>query len=63
MDADQRRDGGGHLFKPSKGSNGQPQESTGTIIDGILHNPSEAEFGQHIDDIASGKIQVGDLQE
>ena len=60
---DQRRDGGGHLFKPSKGSNGQPQESTGTIIDGVLRNPSEAEFGQHIDDIASGKIQVGDMQE
>ena len=57
---DQRRDGGGHLFKPSKGSDGRPQESTGTIIDGILHNPSEAEFGQHIDDIASGKITVGD---
>ena len=60
---DQRRDGGGHLFKPSKGSNGLPQESTGTIIDGVLHNPSEAEFGLHIDDIASGKIKVGDLQE
>ena len=60
---DQRRDGGGHLFKPSKGTNGLPQESTGTIIDGVLRNPSEAEFGQHIDDIASGKIQVGDMQE
>ena len=60
---DQRRDGGGHLFKPSKGSNGMPQEATGTIIDGVLHNPTEAEFGQHIDDIASGKIQVGDMHE
>ena len=60
---DQRRDGGGHLFKPSKGSNGLPQETTGTIIDGVLHNPSEAEFGQHIDDIADGKIQIGDMHE
>ena len=56
---DQRRDGGGHLFKPSKGS-GIPQDTTGTIIDGVLHNPSEAEFGQNLADIASGKIQVGD---
>ena len=57
---DQRRDGGGHLFKPSKGSDGKPQDSTGTIIDGVLHNPSEAEFGQNLADIASGKIQLGD---
>ena len=56
---DQRRDGGGHLFKPSKGSDGQPQESTGVIIDGVLHNPSEAEFGRNLEDIASGKIQIG----
>ena len=60
---DQRRDGGGHLFKPSKGSDGKPQESTGTIIDGVLHNPSEAEFGRNLADIASGKIQVGDNRE
>lgn len=59
---DQRRDGGGHLFKPSKGSDGKPQETTGTIIDGFLQNPTEAEFGQHIDDIASGKIQVGNAE-
>ena len=57
---DQRKDGGGHLFKPSKGSDGKPQESTGTIIDGVLHNPSEAEWGQNIEDIASGKIRVGE---
>ena len=57
---DQRRDGGGHLFKPSKGADGQPQDSTGTIIDGVLHNPSENEFGKNLADIASGKIQVGD---
>ena len=57
---DQRRDGGGHLFKPSKGSDGKPQESTGVIIDGVLHNPSEAEWGQNIEDIASGKIRVGE---
>ena len=60
---DQRRDGGGHLFKPSKGSDGKPQESTGTIIDGVLHNPSEQEFGRNLADIASGKIQVGDNRE
>ena len=60
---DQRKDGGGHLFKPSKGSDGQPQESTGTIIDGVLHNPSEAEFGKNLADIASGKIQVGATRE
>ena len=60
---DQRRDGGGHLFKPSKGSDGKPQESTGTIIDGVLHNPNEAEFGRNLADIASGKIQVGDTRE
>ena len=60
---DQRRDGGGHLFKPSKGSDGRPQESTGTIIDGVLHNPSEDEFGRNLADIASGKIQVGDSRE
>ena len=59
----QRRDGGGHLFKPSKGPDGKPQESTATIIDGVLHNPSEAEFGANIDDIASGKIQVGNIRE
>ena len=59
---DQRRDGGGHLFKPSKGS-GKPEESTGTVIDGVLHNPSEAEFGRNLADIASGKIQVGDNRE
>ena len=57
---DQRRDGGGHLFKPSKGANGKPEDSTGTIIDGVLHNPSEQEFGRNLEDIASGKIQVGD---
>ena len=57
---DLRRDGGGHLFKPSRGTDGKPQESTGTIIDGVLHNPSEAEFGRNLADIASGKIQVGD---
>ena len=60
---DQRKDGGGHLFKPSKGSDGQPQESTGTIIDGVLHNPSEAEFGKNLADIASGKIHVGATRE
>ena len=60
---DQRRDGGGHLFKPSKGSDGKPEESTGTIIDGVLHNPSEAEFGKNLADIASGKIQVGATSE
>ena len=60
---DQRRDGGGHLFKPSKGSDGKPQDSTGTIIDGVLHNPSEAEFGQNLADIAAGKIRVGDNSE
>lgn len=60
---DQRRDGGGHLFKPSKGGDGKPQDSTGTIIDGVLHNPSEAEFGQNLADIASGKIQVGETRE
>ena len=60
---DQRRDGGGHLFKPSKGSDGLPQESKGTIIDGVLHNPSEAEFGKNLADIASGKIQVSDNHE
>ena len=60
---DQRRDGGGHLFKPSKGSDGKPEESTGVIIDGVLHNPSEAEWGQNIEDIASGKVQVGDTLE
>ena len=59
----QRRDGGGHLFKPSKGPDGKPQESTATIIDGVLHNPSEADFGANIDDIASGKIQVGNIRE
>ena len=59
---DQRRDGGGHLFKPSKGADGQPQDSTGTIIDGVLHNPSENEFGKNLADIASGKIQVGETQ-
>ena len=56
---DQRKDGAGHLFKPSKGS-GKPEESTGTVIDGVLHNPSEAEFGRNLEDIASGKIQIGD---
>ena len=60
---DQRRDGGGHLFKPSKGSDGKPEESTGTVIDGVLHNPSESEFGRNLADIASGKIQVGDTRE
>ena len=60
---DQRRDGGGHLFKPSKGSDGKPEESTGVIIDGVLHNPSETEFGRNLADIASGKIQVGDTSE
>ena len=60
---DQRRDGGGHLFKPSKGPDGLPQESKGTIIDGVLHNPSEAEWGQNIEAIASGKIKVGDTLE
>lgn len=60
---DQRRDGGGHLFKPSKGADGKPQESTGTIIDGMLHNPSEEEFGHNLADIASGKIRVGDNSE
>ena len=60
---DQRRDGGGHLFKPSKGSDGKPQDSTGTIIDGVLHNPSEDEFGRNLADIASGKIQVGNPRE
>ena len=57
---DQRRDGGGHLFKPSKGSDGKPQESTGTIVDGVLHNPSEAEWGKNLADIAAGKIRVGE---
>ena len=60
---DQRKDGGGHLFKPSKGQRRKPQDSTGTIIDGVLHNPNEAEFGRNIDDIASGKIRVGDTRE
>ena len=60
---DQRRDGGGHLFKPSKGADGNPQESTGTVIDGVLHNPSESEFGRNLADIASGKIQVGGTRE
>ena len=60
---DQRRDGGGHLFKPSQGADGKPQESTGTIIDGVLHNPSEDEFGRNLADIASGKIQVGETRE
>ena len=60
---DQRRDGGGHLFMPSKGSDGKPQDSTGVIIDGVLHNPSEAEWGQNIEDIASGKVKVGDTLE
>ena len=60
---DQRRDGAGHLFKPSRGTDGRPQESTGTIIDGVLHNPSESEFGRNLADIASGKIQVGETRE
>ena len=60
---DLRRDGGGHLFKPSRGTDGRPEESTGTIIDGVLHNPNEAEFGRNLADIASGKIQVGDSRE
>ena len=60
---EQRRDGGGHLFKPSKGTAGKPEESTGTIIDGVLHNPSEAEFGRNLEDIAAGKIQVGETRE
>ena len=60
---DQRKDGGGHLFKPSKGSDGKPEESTGTIVDGVLHNPSEQEFGRNLADIASGKIKVGDTRE
>ena len=60
---DLRRDGGGHLFKPSRGTDGRPQESTGTIIDGVLRNPSEQEFGKNLADIASGKIQVGDTSE
>ena len=59
---DQRKDGAGHLFKPSKGS-GKPQDSTGVIIDGVLHNPSESEWGQNIEDIASGKVKVGDTLE
>ena len=57
---DQRRDGGGHLFKPSKGADGKPQDSTGTIVDGVLHNPSEAEWQKNMLDIASGKIRVGE---
>ena len=59
---EQRRDGGGHLFKPSKGSDGKPQESTGTVIDGVLHNPSEAEFGVNLEKIASGEIRVGETE-
>ena len=57
---DQRKEGGGHLFMPSKGSDGKPQDSTGVIIDGVIHNPSDAEWGHNIEDIASGKIKVGD---